>query len=181
MPKKYIMNINFEFFFSHSNQNTKSFKMYTKSIALIIQTCLVVKIMMPPNSNLTKKFLSRKGLEGSFVSEIFPNMFNILVIIQVLFYFYVMYQQEIGLVPILPNENHKFSEWNSLEILCFLCNTGGCLLRSWCFNTLKEYFTFNVTIQKDHKLITTGPYSLLIHPSVSVYLYSIFCFSNKNY
>ncbi len=37
-------------------------------------------------------------------------MFNILVIIQVLFYFYIMYQQEIGLIPILPNENHKFSE-----------------------------------------------------------------------
>ncbi|CAI2190502.1 7929_t:CDS:2 [Funneliformis geosporum] len=71
-----------------------------------------------------------------------------------------MYQQEIGSIPIL----HQFSDWSLLEIICFLCSIGGSLLRLWCFDSLKEYFSF-ATIKKDHKLITTGPYSLLIHPS----------------
>ncbi|KAK2463349.1 hypothetical protein APHAL10511_004660 [Amanita phalloides] len=42
---------------------------------------------------------------------------------------------------------------------------GGSTLRAWCFRELGKYFTFEITIQKDHKLVTTGPYSIIRHPS----------------
>lgn len=38
-------------------------------------------------------------------------------------------------------------------------------LRFWCYSVLGEMFTFNLMIKKDHKLIQTGPYKYLIHPS----------------
>ncbi|KAJ3512454.1 hypothetical protein NLJ89_g3517 [Agrocybe chaxingu] len=49
----------------------------------------------------------------------------------------------------------------------------GDLLRLWCFRELGKHFTFIFTIQKDHKLITSGPYAYLRHPS---YLGAIFGF-----
>ncbi|KAI0670381.1 ICMT-domain-containing protein [Trametes maxima] len=41
----------------------------------------------------------------------------------------------------------------------------GGLLRLWCHRTLGKYFTWQVSVQDDHKLITTGPYSFVRHPS----------------
>ncbi|GES79499.1 ICMT-domain-containing protein [Rhizophagus clarus] len=66
------------------------------------------------------------------------------------------------MIPIL---NRRFLDWNLLEAVLFSFSIGGALLRLWCFKCLNEYFTFNITIKKNHKLITTGPYSLLVHPS----------------
>jgi protein-S-isoprenylcysteine O-methyltransferase Ste14 len=43
----------------------------------------------------------------------------------------------------------------------------GTLLRMWCYRTLKNLFTFEVSIRKDHRLVTTGPYSVVRHPSYS--------------
>lgn len=39
------------------------------------------------------------------------------------------------------------------------------LLRQWCYRELGALFTFEVTIQPDHTLVTTGPYSVVRHPS----------------
>lgn len=39
------------------------------------------------------------------------------------------------------------------------------LLRRACYVTLGKMFTFEVTIQPGHKLIKTGPYSFVRHPS----------------
>ena len=47
----------------------------------------------------------------------------------------------------------------------------GNLLRQRCFRELGPLFTFEVTIQPDHRLITSGPYNFVRHPSYSgVYL-----------
>jgi len=41
----------------------------------------------------------------------------------------------------------------------------GASLRYWCFQTLGKLFTFELSIHNDHKLITTGPYAVVRHPS----------------
>lgn len=38
-------------------------------------------------------------------------------------------------------------------------------LRVWCYKTLGKHFRFEVSIQTRHKLITSGPYSFVRHPS----------------
>ncbi|KAG6910459.1 hypothetical protein DXG01_010384 [Tephrocybe rancida] len=41
----------------------------------------------------------------------------------------------------------------------------GTLLRLECYRALKDLFTFEVSIRKDHKLVTTWPYNIIRHPS----------------
>ncbi|KAF9242057.1 hypothetical protein BU15DRAFT_44234 [Melanogaster broomeanus] len=43
--------------------------------------------------------------------------------------------------------------------------TSGGLIRWLCYRTLHRFFTFELSIQKDHKLVTKGPYSVVRHPS----------------
>ncbi|KAF7327509.1 hypothetical protein MKEN_00329800 [Mycena kentingensis (nom. inval.)] len=41
----------------------------------------------------------------------------------------------------------------------------GAALRVWCYRELGAQFTFELGLLKDHRLITTGPYHFLRHPS----------------
>ncbi|PPR01022.1 hypothetical protein CVT26_015623 [Gymnopilus dilepis] len=41
----------------------------------------------------------------------------------------------------------------------------GSLIRQSAYKHMGRYFRFQASIQKDHKLITTGPYSVVRHPS----------------
>lgn len=41
----------------------------------------------------------------------------------------------------------------------------GARLRAWCYRTLGKHFTFVLTMKKDQTLVTTGPYSVIRHPS----------------
>jgi protein-S-isoprenylcysteine O-methyltransferase Ste14 len=44
-------------------------------------------------------------------------------------------------------------------------NLFGALLRRHCYRILGRRFTFELGIRKDHKLVTTGPYAIVRHPS----------------
>jgi len=41
----------------------------------------------------------------------------------------------------------------------------GSYIRVLCFQTLGQYFTFQLAIKQDHSLVTHGPYSYVRHPS----------------
>ena len=42
---------------------------------------------------------------------------------------------------------------------------GAGLLRRQCYRALGRSFTFEISIRKGHQLVTTGPYSVVRHPS----------------
>ncbi|KAJ3558751.1 hypothetical protein NP233_g11443 [Leucocoprinus birnbaumii] len=45
------------------------------------------------------------------------------------------------------------------------------VLRLWCYRSLGQLFTFEITIRPKHELITSGPYAYVRHPSYTgVYL-----------
>ncbi|KAI0670384.1 hypothetical protein C8Q78DRAFT_991972 [Trametes maxima] len=50
-----------------------------------------------------------------------------------------------------------------------LAVSGG-LIRIACHRTLGKFFTWQMSVQDDHKLITTGPYAVVRHPSYSGWL-----------
>ncbi|CDO69853.1 hypothetical protein BN946_scf184884.g12 [Trametes cinnabarina] len=62
----------------------------------------------------------------------------------------------------------------------WLLAMAGGLLRIVCYRTMGRHFTFEITVRKDHRLITSGPYSIVRHPSYSalllVVLGSVLCF-----
>ena len=45
--------------------------------------------------------------------------------------------------------------------------TVGVLIRVTCYREMGKHFTFEITIRKDHRLVTSGPYSVVRHPAYS--------------
>ena len=52
----------------------------------------------------------------------------------------------------------------------FLLLVVGATMRQICYNTLGKFFTFQLAVFKGHKLVTSGPYSLVRHPSYTAFL-----------
>ena len=52
-----------------------------------------------------------------------------------------------------------------LDYLLLIGITAFTVLRLWSYYTLNKFFTFKLQIKTDHKLITSGPYQYLVHPS----------------
>jgi len=44
------------------------------------------------------------------------------------------------------------------------------VLRIWCYRTLGQLFTFEITIKKTHTLVTSGPYAYVRHPGYTASL-----------
>ncbi|KAF8653639.1 hypothetical protein AX16_003791 [Volvariella volvacea WC 439] len=61
----------------------------------------------------------------------------------------------------------KSDSWYSglTFIIGSIVATSGWVLRRQCYKVMKHHFTFHITTLKDHKLITSGPYSIVRHPS----------------
>lgn len=60
----------------------------------------------------------------------------------------------------------------------------GYTIRLLCFRELGRFFTFELSRTSDHKLITSGPYSVVRHPaytgSILGFLASAVCFTDPN-
>ena len=41
----------------------------------------------------------------------------------------------------------------------------GAAVRASCYRHMGKHFTFELTLQKNHELVTSGPYSIVRHPS----------------
>jgi protein-S-isoprenylcysteine O-methyltransferase Ste14 len=50
-------------------------------------------------------------------------------------------------------------------LIGFVLLLGGLMLRGWSIMTLGEYFTHNVMVSSDQRVVSSGPYHLLRHPS----------------
>ena len=66
-------------------------------------------------------------------------------------------------LPILQIVNNRVAVF-VLGIALMIC---GSLLRRYCFRALGQSFTGDVRASPDQKVISTGPYSLVRHPSYS--------------
>lgn len=49
----------------------------------------------------------------------------------------------------------------------------GAAIRKHCYDTLGRLFTFQLTMQKEHKLVTYGPYSVVRHPAYTGFALAI--------
>ena len=70
------------------------------------------------------------------------------------------------LALLLPNGKHpdciRLTPTTTLAMILVVL---GAAIRYWCFREMGRNFTFHVTLLKNHKLVTTGPYGVVRHPS----------------
>lgn len=48
--------------------------------------------------------------------------------------------------------------------------TVGGLLRLYCMSTLGKFWSFPLSVRKEHRIVTSGPYSIVRHPSYTAFL-----------
>ena len=61
--------------------------------------------------------------------------------------------------------SHTYTVPSTAWLLGTLFITSGSLLRLSCFRALGSLFTFELAVKDDHRLVTTGPYAYVRHPS----------------
>jgi protein-S-isoprenylcysteine O-methyltransferase Ste14 len=61
--------------------------------------------------------------------------------------------------------NPEYIRVTPFTILTCLMTILGCFIRVQCYRALGKFFTFHLSILKDHKLVTSGPYAFVRHPS----------------
>ena len=83
--------------------------------------------------------------------------------LQILWTIYI--SEGLAIMEYAFNRTH-FSEPLTLFQYLFLgLAVFGLILRTWAVCTLGRHFSMYIELQKDHRLITTGPYRFLRHPS----------------
>ncbi|KAG6893554.1 hypothetical protein C0992_009539, partial [Termitomyces sp. T32_za158] len=66
---------------------------------------------------------------------------------------------------LMPRNNVANLRLTPLSITGSLLVLAGTSLRLKCYHTLQEFFTFEITVRPNHRLITHGPYNYVRHPS----------------
>ncbi len=59
----------------------------------------------------------------------------------------------------------KSVQWDIFSTIFLILIILGLVLRTWAIYTLGNYFTMHLSIQKEHKIIRSGPYKYFRHPS----------------
>lgn len=54
---------------------------------------------------------------------------------------------------------------NPTFAIAWLCACAGAIIRLASYRALGRHFTFEVALQRDHTLVTSGPYGVVRHPS----------------
>ncbi|CAG8438333.1 10142_t:CDS:2 [Diversispora eburnea] len=129
--------------------------MISKFISVTILFYYLEKVSAPPNKTKStfQNAYKREGI-GMFL-PLLAKIGRLELLMTYGFYVYLMYQQEYsGKSEYTNNDLPRLSEWDSTYIVVIISEIIGITLRLWCYKTLDEFFTFDLTIQKDHKLIT---------------------------
>ena len=50
-------------------------------------------------------------------------------------------------------------------LIAWIVSLTGALIRRSCYKALGRMFTFEISLRDDHRLVTSGPYSFVRHPS----------------
>lgn len=116
--------------------------------AIIIMNWFLKEIGTPPSTPMGATEGDRPAVDGKPY-----GMYNFLSPIYILALLYY-------------GQNYLGSNFSLFyDVVPFVVATAGYLLRRWAYQTLGEFHTFELGIKKNHRLITSGPYQYLVHPS----------------
>ncbi|KAF9350890.1 hypothetical protein BGX26_010960 [Mortierella sp. AD094] len=142
--------------------------MLAKSLCLSVSAVSHVFSWMPPSTSSSTSSRKDKVGENQFYKKygyhIIPYFVGAMGVLQAGIYIYFIS----GGLDEKDSKSAAMSRFKTLEGWQLIC-TVVCLLtaayRRWSYITLDRFFTYQVSISAGHRLIGTGPYKYLLHPS----------------
>jgi protein-S-isoprenylcysteine O-methyltransferase Ste14 len=122
-----------------------------KIVGAIVLCPLLISISLPPNRVEKCDKIKDEGAP-EFVFNQMPIIGMIMIIAQTFLFSYFCYQ-------------NSYHNWDFIDSISFISVIVGAGLRKWSFITLGRFFTYQSPIRRNHRLVKTGPYQYLRHPS----------------
>ncbi|KAF9465737.1 hypothetical protein BDZ94DRAFT_1253011 [Collybia nuda] len=142
---------------------------------VLIATIGLYRCFTPPNVAAKAEQVSRESIPDRAVFAAIPFLkpFGVVtwavgiaeVAIIIAGHFPSWLLSECVISSLLAQRNLQELQLTPVSMTGLLLLTSGTLLREYCFRTLSHLFTFELSIREGHRLITTGPYSVVRHPS----------------
>ncbi|KAF9307547.1 hypothetical protein BGZ91_008382, partial [Linnemannia elongata] len=73
---------------------------------------------------------------------------------------------------VVKPESRQLRELKTWQVAMTILSVASYLLRTWSFRTLDWFFTYQLTIRPGHRLVTSGPYKILRHPSYTGFFFN---------
>jgi len=123
-----------------------------------------------PNSSYTGDYVPYESVGSTFLIAYGPKLGKLIIWISTLYQVLYLYLQAFSpsLISTLFPQISTFINplpLTLVSVLGYILSIVGSLGRIWCYKTLGVFFTFQITIRNSHKLIKTGPYAYVRHPS----------------
>ncbi|KAF9973554.1 hypothetical protein BGZ73_003192 [Actinomortierella ambigua] len=128
--------------------------MYVKVACVGILTLCQLRNMIPPHKSSptdTAKDIAKMDVQKFM--WIYKNVTPTVTVLMSAAYVYLMKQ---GKIPT------DVQPWHYASVVIGVVST---MFRWWSYKELDRFFTFDLKLMDDHKLVQTGPYKYLIHPS----------------
>jgi protein-S-isoprenylcysteine O-methyltransferase Ste14 len=140
-------------------------------ICLLIFTTLLFHIgVRNPNRSSTNDYVANEGTLFKFIVLLMPIFGQCLLWISTTFqviYLFLCFSSA-NFVSIFISQVSLSTDalpLTPISLFGFLLMIIGGFGRIWCYQTLGTFFTYEITIRSSHKLIRTGPYAYVRHPS----------------
>ncbi|KAF9320633.1 hypothetical protein BG003_005382 [Podila horticola] len=139
--------------------------MIAKALCLTANSFAYIQCMLPPPSNKarqTDKVTDEYWLKMLGGANIFPIVATAVNMLETATYIFLM--STASKTSPLPavQQLAVFKNWH---VAATVLSLSGYALRKWSFVTLDRFFTYQLTIRSGHKLVQSGPYKYLRHPS----------------
>ena len=123
-----------------------------------------------PNRSSIGDYVVDEGFGASFGVYLVPKFIKILIWSSTLYqalYLYFQASSSALISTLFPQISTVINcmPFTPISVVGYLFMIIGGMGRVWCFRTLGAFFTFEITIRNSHKLIKTGPYAYVRHPS----------------
>jgi protein-S-isoprenylcysteine O-methyltransferase Ste14 len=141
---------------------------------LILTTVLYHISVTSPNLKSTDDYAPDEGVGSTYMSAYGPILGKlsiwILTLYQVLYLSLQAFLPSLisTLYPQIPAFINPLP-FTPISVLGYIFMIVGGLGRIWCYKTLGRFFTYEITIRNSHKLIKTGPYAYVRHPSYTFF------------
>ncbi|KAH7034453.1 hypothetical protein BKA57DRAFT_415307 [Linnemannia elongata] len=144
--------------------------MIAKALCIIMASYSYAMMLLPPKSarSVWTSKTDKIKKEASFsTTPYYPYTMTALTSLWAALYLVLMIWP-----AVVKPESRQLRELKTWQVAMTILSVASYLLRTWSFRTLDWFFTYQLTIRPGHRLVTSGPYKILRHPSYTGFFFN---------